>query len=91
MKVRRKLDYVRSSAAITVDVGCLDVRLNSDKFDPKSWCQNKRKNPMSAGQLVVSFPTLNISILCETFEMRVLVWESKASYGKAHRDGSGTV
>lgn len=27
-KVRRKLDYVRSSAAITVDVGCLDVRLN---------------------------------------------------------------
>lgn len=46
---------------------------------------------MSAGQLVVSFPTLNVSILCETFEMRVLVWESKASYGKAHRDGSGTV
>lgn len=46
---------------------------------------------MNAGKLVLNFPTLNVSILCDTPEMIVLIWESKASCGNVHEHGLGTL
>lgn len=42
---------------------------------------------MNARKLVVNFPTPNVSVLYETLEMIILIWESRASCGNVHEHG----